>query len=509
MKLSNLKNLRTRPIALISKLEVAPKDLVILAVSSLTIFVPKPFFSNQNQYFIHVIAPTDQRLNGDWLAGTADTNQFFTLIFTPIFNLFGSNGIQALTYPLYFFGLVALYVFVTNFFPIKNLALSVVIFIALLQSPILSYLLKETSLGNIFVPLQGFGGQYIFSRAGYIQPASIGGTFLMIAIVLMIKQKISHAIICAFFACMFHPSLLFGTVILAFIYSLFIFQWDSRYRCLLRLTSFSLTLFLLTIICNPNLIYSFQQRTDEGEALTRFAFERIPHHTLVTYWQRTDFLFALIWIFAIALCVRIVHSRVLNTLLISSFLISMSTAIFVNITRSTTLALMFPWRLSVVVAPLIYAIVIAVILNSFQICKNRNFVKRLMIIILPISAIAVYYSVSKDTYERVLNFESTKSLVGTGYIPLDLENMRLEHRLPIFVDWKSPPYLGRDLIEWWRRIDVQRNISESPELFCSINLENNFEWVLWTKSNPLPDCLQEYKVFSDSGAYRLFVRPKT
>ena len=39
-------------------------------------------------------------------------------------------------------------------------------------------------------------------------------------------------------------------------------------------------------------------------------------------------------------------------------------------------------------------------------------------------------------------------------IPIDWEDFRLVAQRAVFVDWKNHPYLGTEVMEWWRRIQV-------------------------------------------------------
>ena len=484
-------------------------DVALIALATFAIYLPRPFFSNQNQYLLHAVAASDSRLQPDWLAGTLDTNQFFTRVTTPLFSIAGESAIQCSTYIIFAIGLGALLAFTRAIFNSSLIARIVLLVIAIAQSPNIELLHRSGKwLSSTLVPFQGLGGQYILIREGYIQP-SVGAVFLIVALVLLLRNRIFLAAVSAVLATAIHPSLLFSSLALSGLYLLS--QWLSakswNSRQFLSYLAFATTNIVITFLLNPNYLKLLSSTGEEKRALTRFAFERIPHHTLISHWKSSDLYLVGLWIVAIALAFLVIRLRWLGYFLSFALVISLGSALLVEKTRNTSLALLFPWRLSVVLAPLIFALVIGSLISRIPARGLRATLIATIVVTLPISAVSADQTLHPDTSPTQLEstWKSNKP-TGTGFIPISLESLRLELRAPIYVDWKSPPYIGRDLVEWWHRIDTARAIEKNVTMFCDLDNEKSFGWVVWPSRSAKPLCLTSNFRELDAGEYQLFIR---
>jgi hypothetical protein len=134
-----------------------------------------------------------------------------------------------------------------------------------------------------------------------------------------------------------------------------------------------------------------------------------------------------------------------------------------------TLALMFPWRLSVWLVPISTAVVLGVCLKRWldvmgaSVMPPRGGVQlRSVWWVLGVAALAVLVglnirksSAMPDHGIRagVIEFARTQS-VGHWLVPLDFEDFRITSGQPIFVDWKSHPYKDVEVLAWWRRVEL-------------------------------------------------------
>ena len=90
-------------------------------------------------------------------------------------------------------------------------------------------------------------------------------------------------------------------------------------------------------------------------------------------------------------------------------------------------------------------------------------------------------------------------------IPTNLEYIRLNTGLPVFVDWKTTPYKNDALIKWYERIKLTNSFYDSTELenqklfFTKIINEEKITHVL-IKDNHKNILLKECKyLFNDHG----------
>jgi len=95
---------------------------------------------------------------------------------------------------------------------------------------------------------------------------------------------------------------------------------------------------------------------------------------------------------------------------------------------------------------------------------------------------------------------------GIGLVPIYEQDVRLNADSPVYVDWKSPPYVGADLVEWWRRIDTVRRFTKSPESICQSPDFSSFEWAVVKLKTTLPSCMQNWPIQSESQNLKLIIR---
>jgi hypothetical protein len=227
---------------------------------------------------------------------------------------------------------------------------------------------------------------------------------------------------------------------------------------------------------------------------------RIPHHAVISRWFDWVTGLQLVWIGLGLFAIR-------RTTLVVPLLIATGLAFGLSLvqyaTNNPTLALLFPWRLSVILVPLS-----TLILASFatkRLIENRIAVVGLAFgyVLLVIGGdiiMSFQMGYAQNDSERHL-FESVKRFakpedvyliparipaVGTGrgsmsasftppprpkpgsnLIPVDLQRFRLITGTPIYVDFKSVPYAPEEVLEWERRL---RQVERWYE-------ENNFEKV--------------------------------
>ena len=73
-------------------------------------------------------------------------------------------------------------------------------------------------------------------------------------------------------------------------------------------------------------------------------------------------------------------------------------------------------------------------------------------------------------------------------------------KVPIFIDWKSHPYLGNEVIEWRERISLVRAFysldateKDRMQSFKKINSKQITSFILTDNSYPIKNCIPIYK----------------
>jgi hypothetical protein len=134
------------------------------------------------------------------------------------------------------------------------------------------------------------------------------------------------------------------------------------------------------------------------------------------------------------------------------------TQYFIN---NNSLALVFPWRTSVFISPISSTIILSFFLNLINLDKTKLRIISFFLIILTSTTFYVKshhiknlnLKFKKDinlVKEIKKNFNSVERLL----IPTDLDFIRMNSGLPIFIDWKHHAFRYDQLIEWQLRVDL-------------------------------------------------------
>ena len=141
---------------------------------------------------------------------------------------------------------------------------------------------------------------------------------------------------------------------------------------------------------------------------------------------------------------------------------------FFNILLILILALSFPWRSSVFIAPISSIIVFSYFLKKIQLEKAKLRILSFLLII----SISSFFFI-KSHYIKDLNKEFKYKLVLTNEIkknfdlidriltPTDLDYIRMNSGLPVFINWKHHAFRYDQLIEWRKRVDLADNFYQS------------------------------------------------
>jgi hypothetical protein len=231
---------------------------------------------------------------------------------------------------------------------------------------------------------------------------------------------------------------------------------------------------------------------------------------LITHWPKSDIFIVLIWIYAIFLCYKIPVYRKYFRFFLITFIFCITSAVFVFYSKNTFLALAMPWRLSVIIAPLSLALVVVHLVSLLYSLFGKSKILAGLIFLLLSSGVSVYvFSQSVNSInqyrasELAIKLNSLK-LSGVGFIPINMGDVRLNSALPIFVDWKSQPYLSSELDEWWSRIDYSRRANERPDLLCEFLDNKKINWFIFDDDKKVPKCISSNLIRINVNQFTIF-----
>lgn len=483
----------------------------------------RPFHSNQNQYFAHAVGDRTASLSGDWLVGTADPYPLFTWLAEGLLDLAGHTGIRLWSLAVTAAGILAVG------FVARALTTARSPWSALLAMVVAAISLSPAAFaGSGPTAFQGLAGQYLLFVPGYVQPSSVG-VALLFTVGLLLRYADAEAgrrrgllvaaAASAALACAIHPTYAVVAV-LGLAAAALVDLIGGETKRFHAYATVAVVGVAAALAANPSLV-TLGTSLSEGSSLQRFAFERIPHHTLVTAWSWNEDWLVVLVIAAAAIAARGVrHGSWLARWLALGLAGSLTAAGLVWGFAWTSLALAFPWRISVVLMPVSVAVLAVRCGDVVQrvISRRQHSVQvglGVTMAALIASAVAglgwqgleMSRSARDPARSAPVSLVSAVAPEGVGLIPLMAEEVRLNAGHPVFVDWKSPPYASEDLDEWWRRIDAVRAVERDPTLLCTAKWAERVDWILTPRSVEIPECLQGWSVARGDGGWRLLVEP--
>lgn len=435
-----------------------------------TAYTQSPLFtSNQNQYILHGMAKAGYgSLRGDWLANTLDP--------TPVFSMLVTVMYASLQQPAVFYVLCALlmgvYLFsfsgiAREFFsppPLLFLA-----FFFIFHSAGLRYALGHTLGANwSYVFEDGFADQRMLGSV--LQPSAFG-VFLAASLFLYLKEHHYLAVLAAVLAAVIHPTYLISAAFLTLAYMSDAFWRQKRSKLAAGIGLLAL------LAVSPILIYVFTSFSgagaspEEAAAARRLLVNvRIPHHAVVSWWFDAT---AILKLILIVTALYLVRRTRLFLLVLVPFLAGLLLTLVQTLLKSDFLALVFPWRISVLLVPLSTTILLAWAACKLVALQNQRMHAILRLAPPVLIALACFAGAIRFTLdlarkasapERTLqNYIYTHPTSGDIYLtPVKMQDFRLAAGAPVYVDFKSIPYGARDGLEWDRRYRLADNFFKQP-----------------------------------------------
>lgn len=460
---------------------VGRAPVLILAISAVVFFVLSTVFhvpfSNQNTYLLHAsVGAADDPLAGDWLAGTADPFPFATMLSKTALRL-GDFGVYALFFVCTSALLLGLLIFAIRHGRIETSKPSLLLSVFLMSLPFV-----EPALPLFANFRYGVAGQSLLN--GFWEPSVGAGTAIALALLSFASGHSRVAALLIALAVTLHPGyLLAGAIVMAVICVRLLVEGQTAES----LVSGTLCLVLVLPITGYALTqFGGTDPTTFAEAQAIVARERIPHHAIPHAWLSFKDGIRIALVVVAALLWR-GHAR-LVWMLIGCTALAVAATIIAMILDKNAVYLLFPWRISVALAPLSYCLIVLrvtpLIADALVSLARRwgapaGFVHGLVaagflvLFGLSLSAGAVrdwrlaaaglpgllLGHVRPDPNlapERLALYDWVASNTPAGnvyLIPIDLAGFRLSARQPVYADGKSHPYKDVEVIAWKQRLD--------------------------------------------------------
>lgn len=267
--------------------------------------------------------------------------------------------------------------------------------------------------------------------------------------------------------------------------------------------------------------FAFAADPDRAEGNRIMATFRIPNHSQPGTWfglETVVVLACIVAAVALALRSRAVEERRLGVFLAAATGLIVTASVAVAIVRDPSLELLFPWRASVVVVPLATNYLVARVSRGIVGLGTRFGVVWLVAgvaglvlagsVVSGVRATRAAFSDRPSRDEVVLAVREAHP-AGEGLIPTDLEDVRLNARVPVYVDLGNPPHEPAEIVAWRQRLREADRAMADDDAPCALVRAHRFGWVLYpedlTDGAP-PACVAGWEA-SPVGDLVLVVRP--
>ncbi len=439
---------------------------------------------NQNTKFLHGLAQAGVGyLNQDWLANTVDPLPVFTyLVYVTASineNLFYLQYI--LLFGVYIFSLygIASILYRIDKSIVKTSAFIIVMF-AIHSRYLIWYVEKRFGVNYEFLH-SGVAAQYLL---GLEYQNSVFGVFILLSMYLFLRRKYVWSILAMGVATAFHSAYIFSAAWITIAYVLIIF-WENLseirasgafdfqgiLKAAVKPTLLGLLMLILVLpLLWYNQVYLASTSPETWEkSLDILVHERIPHHSLPEVWLGTQAYIQMAIIIVGLIAAR--KSRLLAVML-SLFLGGLIFTILQILTDSNSLAVLSPWRVTVLLVPLSLSLIIADVISwlvdKMEIDEAIAFIPVAIVTALVFIAFCVYSGVQlQKTYgtsfreKRLIDMmdfvQKTKQSGEVYLIPPkepDLNDFRVYTGAPTYINWKSHPYKDDEFLEWYHRVQL-------------------------------------------------------
>jgi hypothetical protein len=472
--------------------------LALSLVFSLAYTQSHLYNDNQNTKFLHGLAMGGLGLlKEDWMANTADPLPVFSLMVSFTYAYLSQRLFYvyfALLMGIYAYSIlgIASTLYGMDRSPAKYLAyFAIILAVHSIQGLIFA---RKTFGFDLSLLNFGVAGQYLL---GLDFQNSSFGVFLLLSIHAYLRRRYVGAILWLSLASIIHPAYLFtaGLLTVAYLGSLLweniTKQYGQNATTTRRLVEAARQPFLLgllaLVLVLPVVVYqevalSSTSTELSSQALHILVTQRIPHHSLPHVWMNTG---AYIQIGIMIAGLVLVRKTRLFPVMLLPFLGGALGMLAQIVTGSDSLALLAPWRVSVILVPLSTCLLIAwPVSKLFDRFQRQVDVVLPVIVVVSLAAIILLdiqgLTIQRGRFARYERLDSHPMMYyvrqskapGEVYLIPPRDNRFDEFRLftgaPAFINWKTHPYRDFEVIEWYERNQLARDYySEDQAAACN------------------------------------------
>jgi hypothetical protein len=438
----------------------------------------RPFFSNQHTYLARAARRSGsfEELASDWFANTTDPTPVFSTVAALLIRAAGPFALvaaNALAGACFLYGLTV---------SAERIRASGV---ARTPRPVIAALLAVVwfSLPRMrAVVFEGVAEQYVHRE--FFQPASFG-VLLIVAFAAFSAGWFTRGILLAAAAVWFHPTYAFSFALLTL--AVLVASPESIERRAVWAGVAAASILPPLIVAWIQFMPASMEQLALAQAI--LVESRLPHHAIPERWFDGAVVMRLLLVAATVLtCRRAAYTQlwiVAGAVVVLAFLAHL-------FPEARSLRLLFPWRVSSWLTPIAFAVLLHACVSPLYL-RSPRYVTLATVVLAGWAAVRG----AMDGLERLekpaspglalartLRNRLPPGPIRTVLIPPEWEDVRLNAKLPVFVDFKSHPYRDMEVLGWWERVVAARAFyAGSPAERCSrlndiLKLDASIGWIL-------------------------------
>jgi hypothetical protein len=294
----------------------------------------------------------------------------------------------------------------------------------------------------------GVAQQYLI---GHVFQPSLFGVFLVVALAAFLAGRDRAGLIATALAAAAHASYLLAGAALVFAVACARLRHGGNLRSSMRLLLLG-ALALAPVAALVLLRFPPTNADAFARAQSILADVRIPNHAR-PHWHVSFWILGPLVVAALLVERRRAPSAVLAALIA----VSLSLTVLAKATGSATLALLFPWRISVLVVPIASALLVARAVAAARGVRGLTVGAALVALVAAgwglrrTLADAREYAAEPDVSlcRWVAAHRGERDLY---VVPVKRQRFRLEAGVPVYVDWKTHPYRDTEVLAWYERL---------------------------------------------------------
>lgn len=312
----------------------------------------------------------------------------------------------------------------------------------------------------------GVAMQYVL---GHMFQPSLFGVFCVASLAAFGRRWDWSALVLAATAVLLHFSYLI--TVLGMIVGYSVVRWRDMSSARSALNYLAIGLALCGAACLPVLRFLPTDEATAAEAARILADIRFPHHAIPARWLTQPGLFSIQTPMLIAGSVMAWRTRFrwafILALVLGAVLLATQAA-----TGSRRLALLFPWRVSAVLVPVAFSLVV----GAFSRWAWARLSSRYVVApaaVLSVLAASYGYMHTRNEIESysgdpILPMLRAASVIATPdalfAIPTTMDRFRLETGARTLVDFKAHPYRDDEVVEWYARLSLANELDSDDSV---------------------------------------------